>query len=58
MHMLPEYTERFPLYALGHGESLKNVKQENVMILCSSFFFKDHFGKQEYGNSSSQFLIF
>lgn len=32
MHMLLEYTGCFPLYALGHGESLKNVKQESVMV--------------------------
>lgn len=50
----PKVTERFPLYAVVHGTSLKNFKHENVMILCSFLFFKNHLGKRTYGNNSTQ----
>lgn len=57
-HILLKRTECFPLYALGHGELLKNFKQKNIMILCSFLLFKNHCGKLKCGNSRSRFNFF
>ena len=35
----PKVTDCFSPYAVVHGKSLKNFKQEKAMILCSFYNF-------------------